>query len=101
MHQPSLVINDRNWSIIKCLLRYWNSGYKVFLLNASNPVLSMGFNLLTIAVKYYKKKEYDAAEMVVNSISYSYFNVEKATGDMTYFTNAASDLFCSHVFSDH
>ena len=55
----------------------------------------MGFNLLTIAVKYYKKKEYDAAEMVVNSISYSYFNVEKATGDMTYFTNAASDLFAA------
>ena len=46
-------------------------------------------------MKYYKKKEYDAAEMVVNSISYSYFNVEKATGDMTYFTNAASDLFAA------
>lgn len=96
MHQPSLVINDpklEHYKVFAPVLE--QRGYKVFLLNASNPVLSMGFNLLTIAVKYYKKKEYDAAEMVVNSISYSYFNVEKATGDMTYFTNAASDLFAA------
>ena len=76
-------------------------GYKVFLLNASNPVLSMGFNLIAIAVKYYKKKEYDAAEMVVNSISYSYFNVEKATGDNDLFTNASIGSVCGNVFSDH
>lgn len=96
MHQPSMVINDpklEHYKVFASVLE--QRGYKVFLLNASNPVLSMGFNLLTIAVKYYKKKEYDAAEMVVNSISYSYFNVEKATGDMTYFTNAASDLFAA------
>lgn len=96
MHQPSMVINDpklEHYKVFAPVLE--QRGYKVFLLNASNPVLSMGFNLLTIAVKYYKKKEYDAAEMVVNSISYSYFNVEKATGDMTYFTNAASDLFAA------
>ena len=96
MHQPSLVINDpklEHYKVFAPVLE--QRGYKVFLLNASNPVLSMGFNLLAIAVKYYKKKEYDAAEMVVNSISYSYFNVEKATGDMTYFTNAASDLFAA------
>ena len=79
MHQPSLVINDpklEHYKVFAPVLE--QRGYKVFLLNASNPVLSMGFNLLTIAVKYYKKKEYDAAEMVVNSISLFVFQCRKS-----------------------
>ena len=49
MHQPSLGINDpklEHYKVFAPVLE--QRGYKVFLLNASNPVLSMGFNLLTI-----------------------------------------------------
>lgn len=32
----------------------------------------MGFNLLSVAVKFYKQKDYDMAEQVVNSLTHSF-----------------------------
>ena len=66
----------------------------MYLLNASNPKYSMGFNLLYVAVKFYKQKDYDMAEQVVNSLTHSFFNVDGAKGDMVYFVSAAAAL-CS------
>lgn len=98
--RPSMVINDpklEHYKVFAPVLE--ERGYDVHLLNASNPKLSMGFNLLTVAVQFYKKKDYDMAEMVVNSIAYSYYNVEKARGDMVYFIGAASSLFAAMVLA--
>lgn len=98
--QPSLIINDPKLEHYKVFCKPLEErGYKVYLLNASNPKLSMGFNMLTVAVDFYKKKDYDMSEMVVNSIAYSYFNVEKASGDMVYFVSAASALFAAMVLA--
>ena len=102
MRQPSLVINDpklEHYKVFAPVLE--QRGYRVFLLNASNPVLSMGFNLLTIAVKYYKKKEYDAAEMVVNSIFLLVFQCRKSDGGYDLFYQCSVGFVCSYVFSDH
>lgn len=98
--QPSLIINDpklEHYKVFAPILE--ERGYDVYLLNASNPKLSMGFNLVSVAVKYYKKKDYDMSEMVVNSIAHSYFNVDKASGDMMYFVSAASSLFAAMVLA--
>ena len=54
----------------------------------------MGFNLLSVAVKFYKQKDYDMAEQVVNSLTHSFFDVDGAKGDMVYFVSAAAAL-CS------
>lgn len=97
---PSLVINDpklEHYKVFRKVLE--ERGYDVRLLNASNPELSMGFNLVTVAVEFYKKKEYDMAEMVANSIARSYFKAEEARGDMVYFTNAATSLFTAMIFA--
>ena len=75
-NQPSLIVNDQKIELYKTfapILR--ERGYKVYLLNASNPLLSMGFNLIGLAVQYYKKKDYDTAEQVTNSLAHSFFNV--------------------------
>lgn len=93
--QPSLIVNDPKLEHYKVFARILEKrGYEVYLLNASNPKYSMGFNLLSVAVKFYKQKDYDMAEQVVNSLTYSFFDVDGAKGDMVYFVSAAAAL-CS------
>lgn len=99
--QPSLLINDpklEHYKVFAPVLRE-ERGYDVYLLNVSNPKLSMGFNLVFVALFYYKKKDYDMAEQVANSLAYSYFDVEKAKGDMRYFVSAAAALFTAMVLA--
>ena len=93
--QPSVIINDNKLEHYKVFASALEKrGYKVYLLNASNPKYSMGFNLLSVAVKFYKQKDYDMAEQVVNSLTHSFFDVDGAKGDMVYFVSAAAAL-CS------
>lgn len=92
--QPSLIVNDQKIELYKTFAPVLRErGYQVYLLNASNPKYSIGFNLVDLAVKYYKKKEYDTAEQVVNSLAHSFFNVDEAVGDMVFFTSSAAALF--------
>lgn len=91
--QPSLIINDgklEHYKFFKDELE--RRGYLVYLLNCSNPSLSMGYNPLALAVQLWKKKDYDTAEMVIDSFAYSWFNVDQASGDMKFFTNSACAL---------
>ena len=99
-NQPSLVINDPKLELYKVFAPVLEQrGYEVHLLNASNPKLSMGFNPVSVALKYYKARDYDTAEQVVNSLAYSYFDVEKAKGDMVYFVSAAAALFAAMILA--
>ncbi|MEF9839443.1 MAG: type IV secretory system conjugative DNA transfer family protein [Lachnospiraceae bacterium] len=98
--QPSLLVNDpklEHYKVFKKKLE--ERGYLVYLLNCSNPALSMGFNPLSCSISFYRKKDYDTAEMAINSFAFSYFNVEKASGDMRYFTSAASDLCAAMILA--
>lgn len=98
--QPSLIINDQKIELYKAfapMLR--ERGYRVHLLNASNPLLSMGFNVIGLALDYYKKKDYDTAEQVANALAHSFFNVDEAYGDMVFFTASASALFTAMVLA--
>lgn len=99
-YQPSLVINDQKIELYKTFASVLRErGYDVYLLNASNPMLSMGFNIIGLAVQYYKKKDYDTAEQVANSLAHSFFNVDDAVGDMIFFTSSASALFTAMVLA--
>ena len=98
--QPSLIINDPKLELYKVFAKILEQrGYEVHLLNASNPKLSMGFNPVSVALKFYKQRDYDTAEQVVNSLAYSYFDVEKAKGDMVYFVSAAAALFAAMILA--
>lgn len=98
--QPSLIINDPKLELYKVFAKILEQrGYEAHLLNASNPKLSMGFNPVSVALKFYKQRDYDTAEQVVNSLAYSYFDVEKAKGDMVYFVSAATALFAAMILA--
>ena len=100
MHQPSLLINDPKLEHYKTFAPILEEReYIVHLLNASNPLLSMGFNLVGLVVDYYKKKDFDTAEQVANSLAHTFFNVEEAVGDMIFFTSSASALFTAMVLA--
>lgn len=100
MHQPSLIINDPKLEHYKTFAPVLEErGYIAHLLNASNPVLSMGLNLVGLVVDYYKKKDFDTAEQVANSLAHSFFNVDEAVGDMMFFTSSAAALFTAMVLA--
>lgn len=99
-HQPSIIFNDQKLELYKSLApEMRRRGYKVYLLNASNPLLSMGFNIVSLAVQYYKKKDYDAAEQVTNALAHFFFNVDEVVGEMVFFTSSASALFAAMVLA--
>lgn len=99
-HQPSLVINDPKIELYKAFApELRRRGYEVYLLNASNPLLSMGFNIVSLAVQYYKKKDYDTAEQVANALAHFFFNVDEVVGEMVFFTSSASALFTAMVLA--
>lgn len=99
-HKPTLIINDPKLEHYKVFKRKLEQrGYIVRLLNCSNPLLSMGFNPIQLVIEFYRKKDYDTAEMVANSFAFSYFNVDKATGEMRYFISAASDLCTAMILA--
>lgn len=99
-YQPSLIINDLKLELYKTFAsELRRRGYKVYLLNASNPLLSMGFNIIWLAVSYYKKQDYDMAEQVVNSLAHSFFDVDNATGNMIFFVASAASLFTAMILA--
>ena len=99
-HKPTLIINDPKLEHYKVFKRKLEQrGYIVRLLNCSNPLLSMGFNPIQLVIEFYRKKDYATAEMVANSFAFSYFNVDKATGEMRYFISAASDLCTAMILA--
>jgi type IV secretion system protein VirD4 len=98
--RASLLINDPKLEHYKTFAPILEEReYEVHLLNASNPLLSMGFNLVGLVIEYYRKRDYDAAEQVANSLAHSFFNVDEATGDMIFFTSSASALFTAMVLA--
>lgn len=98
--KPSLVINDMKLELYKTFAPILEErGYEVHLLNASNPRFSMGFNLITTALEFFKKKDYGTGELVVKALAYSLFDVEDAKGDMQFFTESASALFSAMVLA--
>jgi len=97
---PSLLINDgklEHYKFFKEELE--RRGYIVYLLNCSNPSLSMGYNPVSLVVELWKKKDYDTAEMVTDSFAYSWFDVSQSSGDMKYFTNSACALFRAMILA--
>lgn len=99
-HPPTLIINDpkiEHYKSFKGLLE--DRGYEVYLFNCSNPNLSMGFNPLSLVIYFYRKKDYDTAELVANSFAHSFFNVDDATGQMQYFTSAACQLCVAMIWA--
>lgn len=98
--QPSLVINDPKLELYKTFKRKFEQrGYKVELLNVEDPLHSMGFNLLEIAVNYYRKKDQDMAEMVLNSLGHSLYEVAKSSGDMKYFVEQGAAAFTAMAYA--
>ncbi|MFV0527178.1 MAG: VirD4-like conjugal transfer protein, CD1115 family [Lachnospiraceae bacterium] len=100
-YKPSLVINDAKIETYKAVAPLLEQrGYDVYILNCSNPAMSMGFNPLQLVVEYYKKKDYDTAEMVANSFSFSYFNADAASNsNESYFVNAAVALCTAMIWA--
>lgn len=99
-HQPSLLVNDPKLEHYKTFAPILEErGYEAHLLNASNPSLSMGFNLVQLVIDYYRKRDYDAAEQVANSLAHYLFNVDDARGDMIFFASSAATLFAAMVLA--
>ena len=98
--QPSMIITDMKLSTYKATKEELERrGYDVYLLNLADPSKSMGFNMLSVVIEYWKKRDYDMAEQVLNSLAYSLYDVKGAQGEMGFFTPAGASLFSAMVLA--
>lgn len=101
--KPSMVISDPKIELYPASKKTLeNRGYKVYLLNLVEPVVSMGYNPLTPIIKAYKEGDYDNAELLARSLGYSiYCKANKDTGDNEFWDNnsafAVQALILAHV----
>lgn len=101
--KPSMVVADLKIELYPaCKKTLEERGYKVYLLNLVEPLISMGYNPLTPVIKAYKENDYDNAELLARSIGYSIFcKANKESGENEFWDNnsafAVQALILSHV----
>lgn len=101
--KPSMVIADLKIELYPAAKKTLEErGYKVYLLNLVEPLVSMGYNPLTPVIKAYREQDYDNAELLARSIGYSiYCKANKDSGENEFWDNnsafAVQALILAHV----
>ncbi len=98
--KASLVITDPKLELYKSSFQTLkNRGYDIWLLNLIDPDWSMGYNPLQIITETYKSKDYDSAETLALTFSYSIFNPDNAPGESAFFAQNASTLLTAMILA--
>ena len=76
-------------------------GYDVYFLNLDQPIKSMKYNPLTLITEYYKKEQYDDAEMLADSFAYSIYSPDdsKLSGNEKFFNQSAASILSGLVLA--
>lgn len=67
-------------------------GYINLVLNLIDPLQGMSFQLLHLAITYWKLQDYDTVQLLVNSITFSLYHNPKATGTTVHFNETAQGV---------
>lgn len=101
--KPSLIIGDPKLEIYKMASKTLRKrGFKIFLLNLSDPSKTNCFNPIQSAIDSWKKHDYATAELLVQSLCYSIFNSDGAGAEDDRFwndtsTNVLAALVLAHI----
>ncbi|MGT9162147.1 VirD4-like conjugal transfer protein, CD1115 family [Enterococcus faecalis] len=80
--KDSVIITDLKGNMIKNTKEEFEKfGYDVFCLNLVQPPYSMGYNPLALIKKAYWEGDYDSAQLLCNTFSYSIFHNDKSNAD--------------------
>lgn len=76
-------------------------GYDVYFLNLDQPIKSIKYNPLTLITEYYKKEQYDDAEMLADSFAYSIYSPDdsKLSGNEKFFNQSAASILSGLVLA--
>ena len=74
-------------------------GYLVYFLNLDDPLHSMGYNSLEVVVEEYLKKHFAEAELLAQSLSYSFFHPDKPTGNEEFWNDLAASLLTALILA--
>lgn len=100
--KASMIIADTKLELYRSAKRTLEArGYEVHVLNLIDPLSSMGYNPLTLIIKYYKDKRYDDAELMSDSFAFSIFTPNKAdsSGNEKFFDETAAGVFSALILS--
>lgn len=74
-------------------------GYDVYLLNLDNPILSMGYNPLSLIINLYKEDDKATAYAMARSFAFSIFHTSENGKSEPIWTNTATDLFTALIIA--
>ena len=98
--QASMVILDPKMEHYKMSRRTLERrGYLVYFLNLDDPLHSMGYNSLEVVVEEYLKKHFAEAELLAQSLSYSFFHPDKPTGNEEFWNDLAASLLTALILA--
>lgn len=91
--KPSMVFFDPKAELLKMSAdTLIERGYIVWSLNLYQPKYSMGYNILSLIVKYYKNEEYATAELLCKSLAVNIYHPDKEGSDAFWDNNSVSLL---------
>lgn len=74
-------------------------GYDVYLLNLDNPILSMGYNPLSLIIDLYKENDKATAYAMARSFAFSIFHTSENGKSEPIWMNTATDLFTALIIA--
>lgn len=99
-NKHSLIVCDpkmENYKSSKKTLE--NRGYDVYLLNLDNPLYSMGYNPLTLVIKFFKQGQDANAYSMARTFAYSIFHANENNNSEPIWKNTATDLFTALIIA--
>ena len=92
--KPSLIINDPKGEFVASASEtLQNRGYRIEVLNISDPTNSMRYNPLKLILDAYKRGAIDEAELLCDTLTYSIYQDEGGSGsDGTFFADSSKAL---------
>jgi len=98
--KPSLVINDPKCELYKSAKNILEErGYEVKFLKLDDPLLSMGYNPLTLIINLWRNGDVANAELLTQSFAYSIFNPDDEPGENRFFAEQAAQLLSALVIA--
>lgn len=99
-NKPSMIIADPKVELYRSSKqRLEKRGYRVKLLNLDDPIHSLGYNPLSLVIKYYKEGNVDKAQLQARTFAYGIFNTSEQGTSEPIWQNTATDLFTALIIA--
>ncbi len=98
--QSSMIVNDVKKELLRASYQpLTKRGYDVYALDLIDPMRSMSYQLLQTVIFYWQLREYDQAQLLINSLTYSLYCRPKDNGTTKHFNDTAQGVANAIIIS--